>query len=153
MTFQKGLFILFTLSLLSSSCISLKAPTFLGIDSAEMSTLNAGEIAIKSAVRLNNPNKAGLFLKEMKIEMSSNNNVLGVFMQQVEAPILGMSDFSVPFSINFDPKTLGNNLLATALSMFTEQKLKLKFRGYVKVGGKKRGFKIPLFYNETIKFK
>jgi hypothetical protein len=41
------------------------------------------------------------------------------------------------------------------MSAFSNGKLKLNFRGYVKVRGvdKKNGIKIPVIYGQTIKFK
>ena len=135
------------------SCTSLKQPSFLGIDPPKVLAANSREIKVMGVVHFNNPNKASMSLKQMKIEMSSNDNLLGVFLQDTEARIEALSDFSVPFTISFSPKQLGNNLLATALSVFSERKLKVKFRGYAKIGGKKRGFKIPLIYNQVLKFK
>lgn len=140
--------ILFSLS----SCTSFKQPSFLKIENLDVLKADAQLITITSAVHFNNPNKGSMSLKEMKIEMLANGNALGTFLQDKESRIEGMSDFSVPFTISFSPKQLGQNLLQTALTMLGEQKLKVKFRGYAKIGGKKRGFKIPLIYTQTLKF-
>jgi len=150
-------FILFSILILTlgslSSCVSLQAPTFQSVEKVEVAKSTLKEITITGNVLMNNPNQKAIDLKEMQIKMLSNGNDLGTFMQEVSTSIEAKSDFTIPFAISFDPKQMGESLLSTVLSAMSDQKLKLSFRGFVKVQGKdkKRGFKIPIIYSQSLK--
>ncbi|MFT5617458.1 MAG: LEA14-like dessication related protein [Arenicella sp.] len=152
---MKNILLFSLLIVIFSSCTSLKAPTFQSIDDLKVSESSLRRVTVVGNMVLNNPNKNKLELDEIDIKMLSNGNELGEFIQNVSTRIDGFKDFSVPFSITFDPAKMGESLLSTAMSAFSNGKLKLNFRGYMRVRGidKKKGFKIPVIYGKTIKFK
>ena len=82
-----------------------------------------------------------------------SNLIVSIFKNISQSTLDGFKDFAIPFSITFDPAKMGESLLSTAMSAFSSGKLKLNFRGFVKVRGieKKNGFKIPVIYGQTIK--
>jgi LEA14-like dessication related protein len=139
---------LIALALLLGSC-ALQPPTFQRIDPPAVQQQGA-TMTVSSRAHFRNPNKKGLYLKGMELQMLSNGQPLGTFVQEGETPIAPQRDFDVPFSISFGLKALGSSLWATALSAAESGKIKLTFRGYARVGGKKRGIKIPIVYTEKI---
>ncbi len=150
---MKNTLLFFLLIIVFSSCTSLKAPTFQSIDGLEVAESSLRRVTVNGNMVLNNPNKNKLELDEIDVKMLSNGNELGEFIQNVSTRVDGFADFTVPFSITFDPSKMGESLLSTALSVFSDGKLKLNFRGHVRVRGidKKRGFNIPIIYGQTIK--
>ncbi len=138
---------------LIGSCVPLKQPTFQYIDSPQLIAVNRGSISIQSTAHLNNPNKSGLWLKEMQLRVFSGGEQIGDFLQTEEVPIAGKSDFSVPFTVELDWAKGRQGLLSSALSLWQSQEIKLTFKGYAKIGGAKRGFKVPVLYTEKIKIR
>lgn len=141
-------------SFMLGSC-GIKAPTFQSMSELKMAKFTKRNITIKGEIVMNNPNKNKLNLNNIRLQMSSNKNVLGTFEQDLNAAIEPYSNFNIPFSITFDPVQLGQNLVSTAISAFSDQKLKLSFKGFVQVSGKKTegGIKIPIIYSKSVKFK
>ena len=107
---------------------------------------------MNSEVTLHNPNDRRLQLKEMNIGVFSGGERLGQVVQDLEIPVEAQSDFSIPFQLSFDWMESQKGLLNAAITAFQDRKIKLHFRGYVKVSAKnKRGFKIPVIYTEKLK--
>ncbi|MGB0521402.1 MAG: hypothetical protein ACPGJS_00510 [Flammeovirgaceae bacterium] len=146
---------LVVITLVVSSC-GIKVPTFQSMSELKVDKFTKREITVKGSIVMNNPNKNSLNLNNIRLQMSSNKNVLGTFEQDINAPVAAFSNFTIPFSISFDPVQLGQNLVSTALSAFSDQKLKLAFKGHVQVSSKKKeqgGIKIPIIYSKSIKFR
>ena len=139
---------------LLGSC-GIKVPTFQSMSELQMATFTKRNITIKGEIVMNNPNKNKLNLNNIRLQMSTNKNVLGTFEQDLNSVVEPFSNFNIPFSITFDPVQLGQNIVSTAISAFTDQKLKLSFKGFVQVSGKKEsgGIKIPIIYSKSVKFK
>lgn len=141
------------IGVLMSSC-AIKAPTFQSMSELKVTTFTKKEITVKGEIIFNNPNKNRLNLNDIKLQMSSNKNLLGSFYQELNSPIEPFSNFTVPFAITFDPVQLGQNLISTAISAFSKSKIKVAFKGYIKVSGQKNkgGIKIPIIYSKSLKF-
>jgi len=146
--------LIWVLIIASMSSCAIKAPTFQSMSDLKVATFTKREVTVKGEMVFNNPNKNSLNLNNIRLQMSSNKNVLGTFYQEVNAPIDAYSNFTVPFAITFDPVQLGQNLVATAISAFSKEKLKVAFKGHIKVSGKKNkgGIKIPIIYSKSLKF-
>lgn len=149
----RPLVLLMIIALLFGGC-SIKAPTVQSMSELKVTKFTKKEITVKGEIVFNNPNKVNLNLNEIRLQMSTNKNVLGTFYQELNAPIGAYSNFKVPFAITFSPLELGQNLVSTAISAFSKEKLKVSFKGHVQVRGKsnKVGIKVPIIYNKTLKF-
>ena len=145
----------FITALAVQSCTPLQAPTFTTMSDVAISESNLNRITVTGNILMNNPNEKAIDLAEISIRMLSNGNELGTFSQSEVVPVDAKSDFKIPFTISFAPTKLGDSLMSTAMSVFSKKKLKVSFRGFVKVKGqgKKRGIKIPVIYGKTLKFK
>ena len=131
----------------------VKQPTFQYMDTPELVSFNGNAITIRSIAYLTNPNKSGLWLKEMQLKVFSGGEQIGSFLQTEEVPIEGKSDFSVPFTVKLDWAKSKQGLINSALSFWQTQEVKLTFKGFAKIGGQKRGFKVPVIYTEKMKLK
>ena len=147
------IFLLFVIAIFTLGGCSFKAPTYQSMSELKVDKLTKKEITVKGEMVFNNPNKTNLNLNDIFLQMSTNKNVLGTFSQDLNSEVKAYSNFTVPFTISFAPSELGQNLVSTALSAFSKEKLKVSIKGYIKVKSKnnKTGIKIPIIVSKTLK--
>jgi hypothetical protein len=116
------------ITLLLSSCNSLKPLEFRACKDWELkpgfteSTLQANLIYF-------NPNRTGVTLDQVEMEVFLDGRMLGKVSQHLQLPISGKQEFSLPMQVKLDMKNLLNN----ALSGLLKQKLSLRSVGKVRV--------------------
>lgn len=77
-----------------------------------------------------NPNRIGLMLDQVELDVFLNGKSLGNTHQRTQIHIPGKQEFTLPVSINLDMK----NLLGNAISSMMNEKVKLRTVGKVRVG-------------------
>jgi LEA14-like dessication related protein len=77
-----------------------------------------------------NPNRIGLMLDQVELDVFLNGKSLGNTHQRTQIHIPGKQEFTLPVSINLDMK----NLLGNAVSSMMNEKVKLRTVGKVRVG-------------------
>ena len=85
---------------------------------------------LKMDVVYYNPNRFGLQLKYIDLDIYVNNNYLGHSTQDYQITIPKLSEFSIPLAIQVDMKNLLKNGFATLLG----KEVNLKMTGSVKLG-------------------
>lgn len=124
--FYPTLFIL--LVSLTLSCTSLKEPEFLGVENIRLDRLSRNGSLLHLDIRLYNPNKAKLKLKEASGKAWIDNNYLGEFRLDSLVRIFPKSEFSVPVSL----QTKTGSLLQNTLSLLLKREVTIKLEGTVK---------------------
>jgi hypothetical protein len=76
-----------------------------------------------------NPNRAGVTVDQIEMEIFLDGRMLGRVSQLLKLPIPGKQEFSLPMTIKLDMKNLLNN----ALSGLLKQRLSLRSVGKVRV--------------------
>ena len=116
------------ITLLLSSCNAIKPLEFRACKDWKLkpgfteSTLQANLIYF-------NPNRTGVTLDQVEMEVFLDGRMLGKVSQHLQLPIAGKQEFSLPIQVNLDMKNLLNN----ALSGLLKQKLSLRSVGKVRI--------------------
>ncbi len=125
-----------------SSCKSIKAPEFRGIENVHMSHFGMNESTLQLDLHYYNPNKSKLKLKNAEGDAFIENNLLGHFIIDTLITIPGKDDFRMPVTLQINMKKMLQN---SAL-------LLLKDEVTLKVDGKARVGKSGIFINYPIRY-
>jgi LEA14-like dessication related protein len=119
-------FFLFTLS----SCGSLKAPDFKGMENVRVGRLGANESSLNIDLHYFNPNKSKLKLKKAEGDAWIDDNLLGHFSIDTLIQIPANADFRMPVLLEMNMK----KLLKNSAALLLKSEVTLRVEGKAKVG-------------------
>jgi LEA14-like dessication related protein len=122
------LFLFIAVSFLLASCNAIKPLEYRTLKSWK---LNPGFSTSNLQVDLTffNPNRAGVFLDQIELEIMLDGRNLGKVSQNTQMRIPGKQEFTLPLNVQLDMK----NLLGNALSGLLKEKLNLRSVGKVRI--------------------
>lgn len=134
---------------------TITAPEFIGIKSIELLEIKEEKANASSILIFHNPNKMEAQLINTQIKVYSEDVYVASVSQTGLTHIQAEKDFEVPFQFEFDMLKFGmskglSGLIGQALS--NEKQIPLRFEGYCRVKVADEVFKIPVNYEETLRF-
>ena len=139
------------------SCSGPKDPTFEKFENIKVNSISARSVSLNAEMVLNNPNPFSCHLKNLHLEIFSENDVkLTEINQTFNTEMVARSNFSVPVKISFSPKKLldeKEGLLSSVLSVLSEKEVTLKYKGTCGVEVMEINVKVPVEYEEKMVLK
>jgi LEA14-like dessication related protein len=134
----------------------LKEPSFVGFENMKVAAVTVSNITIVADMVLNNPNSFKVYLKNLNVEVFTENDVkLTEIEQGMKVEMPPAKDFKMPVVLNVSPAKLiesSGGVFNSMLSALKEREITLKYKGSWKVEIKKITIKVPIRYKETMVF-
>lgn len=112
--------------------------------------VNAGDNpTLQAKAILYNPNSVRMKLRKINVDVFVNGKKAGNVDQELMMKIPAKDEFSVPLIVNLNLKELG--LLDTLLSLFGSKRMKVHYKGSIKITYKGVPLKIPVDYEDEIR--
>ncbi len=144
MTIKKCFLVLVTFSLL----YSCKAPRMLeykNVAHLKLQQVGVKQTTLSMDIRLYNPNRYAVKLKEADIAVSLNGNPLGKMKVEGKQTINRLDTCSLPVLMDVDLK----HVLSNALGLLLGNDMKIKLTGTVKAGRRGAYVTVPVNYECT----
>lgn len=109
------------------------------------------EPRLKATALLYNPNPHRGKLKRINIDIYVNDKKAGVIDQKLSTEIPAKGDFTVPLEVKLATKELG--FLNTVLSLVGGKKIKVHYKGSLKVTYHGLPIKVPIDYEDEVKIR
>lgn len=109
------------------------------------------EPRLKATALLYNPNPHHGKLKRINIDIFVNGKKAGVIDQKLSTVIPAKGDFTVPLEVKLATKELG--FLNTVLSLVGGKRIKVQYKGSLKVTYHGLPIKVPIDYEDEVKVK
>ena len=114
--------------------------------------VNAGDNpTLQANAVLYNPNNVRMKLRKINVDVFVNGKKAGNVDQELKMKIPAKDEFSVPLIVNLNLKELG--LLDTILSLFGSKRMKVHYKGSIKITYNGVPVKIPVDYEDEIRVK
>ncbi|MES2617018.1 MAG: hypothetical protein V4613_04015 [Bacteroidota bacterium] len=133
----------------------LKEPTFVNIKNLVVDTMVGNIASVHGTAVFNNPNKLDAQLLNTELKAFSNDAYIGTVSQTAISTIPGNSDFEIPLTLTVDVLKLGysqslSGLLTNALNK--QKMIPVKFEGYCRIKILNSVHKIPVTFEDELKF-
>lgn len=142
--------------ILSACNTEAMEPKFQRVENIEITSLSKSDVTLVGEIVLYNPNYVSVTMDNIELEVYVNDYFVGKINQNNTIEIAKRSDFSLPLSVNFDPKKLFADdwmgLIEMAAGYFNNKKFDVKFEGDADFKVKSFAFNIPIEYTEEITF-
>ncbi len=135
---------LLLLILAFAACKGPQNPEFKRIEDVNILSMDAKEIVLTANALIYNPNKMGVQLEHIDLDVALDGNTAGKVEQTNNVKIPAKSDIKIPLKATIDARKISKNLLSTALSFLQNQKLKVHYKGDITVKIAKINVKIPI---------
>jgi LEA14-like dessication related protein len=137
--------------ILLSSCTFEEDVIFEKINNVKLTSVEDGMVNLTAEAYFFNPNDIGGKLKSIDLEVFLTNNSLARISQQEHFSIKENSSFSIPFKASFAMEDIQKGFLDNLMSIVTGKKLKLRFKGEIKVSTWGFTQTVPVDYYEEVK--
>lgn len=133
-----------------------EVPSFIGFENMKVVSSSMDKITLVADMVLTNPNKFSVWLRNFKVRVLTENDVLLTEIEQglkVEMP--PNKDFRMPVLLEISPDKLienGGGLWNTLVSSIKDRGIVLKYRGSCKVEIRKIPVIVPIAYKEKMVF-
>jgi len=141
------------LFVLISGCKRPQAPEFKYINDIELETQNDGKTILKGVAVFYNPNKMKLTLLDGEIEVTIDGNYISTIQEEYDMELDPESDFSVPLELPVSPNKMKSSLISSALGILTGKKLKIGYKGDIRLKAYGIPVKVPIDDEQEIDMK
>jgi len=117
----------------SGSCLEIKDPEFIKMRDWHISKVSAGYFEVTSKAQFYNPNKVGLTLTNVYVDVFLNNEKLGTINQISSIKVPRNSSFEVPLLLTFNTEGKLNMVFGNILKMLSAKTAQIKYSGYIQV--------------------
>jgi LEA14-like dessication related protein len=148
---MKTIIPLFFALVLLSSCTFEEDVKFEKINNVKLKSMTDGNVNLTADAYFYNPNDIGGKLKSIDLEVFLTNRSLARISQQEHFTIEKNSSFSIPFDASFAMEDIQKGFLDNLLNIVTGKKLKLHFKGEIKVSTWGYTQTVPIDYYEEVK--
>ncbi len=132
-----------------------KEPTFITIRDIEIEKMEGNIASIKAIAVFNNPNNLDATLLNTELKVYSNSAYIGNVSQTGLSEIKARSDFDIPLHFQVDLLKLGYSQSLAGLvenALNKEKVLPIKFDGYCRIKTLGAVHKIPVEFEDKLKF-
>ena len=135
-------YLLFILILVTSACRQPKELVYQNIQNFKLKQTGLQQTELSLDLRLYNPNKYGMLLKDADVDVFINGNKLGKMLVTDHFAVPGLDTFSMPVMLNVDLK----NVIPNALQLLMNSEVDIKLAGTVKAGRHGVFLTVPVNY-------
>ena len=138
---------------LFTACGNNEPIEFRKIREIKLTSIKNGWIELEAKAEFNNPGAISGKIKEAQIDIAMGKKVLAKISLSNKMKVKKKAPFFIPFKAKFRLEDIQQNLLDNLLAIVGVKKLKLHFKGNIKVS--KCGFSqaVPIDYYQEVKFK
>lgn len=140
------------LILFISGCKKPQAPEFKYINGLELETQD-GITTLKGNAVFYNPNKMKLTLLDGEIAVSIDGNYISTIQEEYDMELDPESDFSVPLEVPVSPNKMKTSLFSSALGILTGKKLRIGYKGNIRLKAYGIPVKVPIDDEQEIDIK
>ena len=144
-------YVLIIFSIFLTGCKFEENVEFKKIDNVKVESIIDGIVSLSGEAEFYNPNDIAGKLKGVDIEVALNEKVLAEISQSQTLKIEKEAAFQVPFTARFKLEDVQDGLLSNLLNIIRGNKIKLHFRGEIKVSTWGFTQKVPVDYYEEVK--
>lgn len=141
--------------LIATAVFSCKKPDkeleFKHVENIKVKKVTGEEVLLSADAVFYNPNDVKMKLREIDVEVYIIDNKVGKINQNIKTTIPALNDFTVPFDAVFNIKQVGG--LGTLLSIMGGRKLQVRYDGHIKVTVHGVPFKVPVDYENEVRFR
>ena len=134
-----------------ASCTFEEAVKFEKINNVKLTSVEDGMVNLTAEAYFYNPNDIGGKLKSIDLEVLLTNSSLARISQQEHLVIEENSSFSIPFKASFAMEDIQQGFLDNLLSIVSGKKIKLHFKGEIKISTWGFTQTVPVDYYEEVK--
>lgn len=131
-----------------TSCTEIKEPSFNGMKNWSVGKVSGGFIEVQTTAVLNNPNKVGVTLYDVFVEIYLDKEKLGVIHQVEPVKIRKESDFEIPLKLVVKLENKWMTIADQFMKFLSNKGAILKYKGTVEI----RKFGIPVKVNMEDKY-
>ena len=124
---------------------------FRKIDNVKVESIVDGVVNLSGEADFYNPNEISGKLKSIELEVALDEKVLAKISQSNKLKIGQEALFTVPFKAQFKLEDVQDGLLSNLMNIIRGNKIKLHFRGEIKVSTWGFTQKVPVEYYEEVK--
>lgn len=137
-------------ALLLVGCIMpQEPPVFKNISTIKTKKLSGTNLNLTGIAIFHNPNKMGLTLKGVEIDVIIEGKKIGHISQHEKIKIAPNADFSVPLNAEIDLKKVG--LVNGIFGMLTGKRMQAEFIGYIRIVKNGVIMRVPISHKEMLK--
>lgn len=134
-----------------SSCTFDENVQFKKIKGVQFTSVADGMMKLSAEAWFYNPNDLAGKLKSIDLEVMLNNKTLAKISHHENIKIGKQASFSVPFTASFAMEDIQQGFLDNLLTIISGKKLKLHFKGEIKVSTWGFTQTVPVDYYEEVK--
>ncbi|XOV91997.1 MAG: LEA type 2 family protein [Bacteroidota bacterium] len=127
-----------------------EAPEFVGIEKLKITKFQGKTAELTGEAILYNPNKRGLTLKEVAIDVKSDDRLIGQINKSMNLKIPAESEFKVPLNATVNIGDIG--VLNGILSMLGGKEIEINYSGDIKVSVYGVPRKLHIDHTEELQF-
>lgn len=126
-----------------------EAPVFKRVGNVEVTKVTGKEAHLNADAFFYNPNDVKMKLRKVEVDVELEGRKIGSIEHSVRTSIPAMSDFKVPLDATFNMKDVG--LLQSVLSILGGKKMKVHYKGYIRVTVHGLPIKVPVDYEDEVR--
>ncbi|MGD1958124.1 MAG: LEA type 2 family protein [Fulvivirga sp.] len=126
-------------------------PEFKRVANVKVAKVSGKEAILNGDAFFYNPNKAGMLLRKVEIDVFLEDKRIGVINQALKTKIPGQAEFKVPVDATFDIGDIG--LLNGIMSILGGKKMKVRYVGKIKLKIYGVPVAVPIDYQDEIKLR
>ena len=146
------LFFVLSLSFMVS-CSPPKEPEFRDVTNVNVKNFSTSSVTISADAILYNPNKMAAVLKEINVVVWIDGKEVGTVQQESNIEVKGMEEFAVPLELSFSPNKIFDNVLSGAMSLLSNKKFTIEYKGYIRVKIAGITIKVPVNDKTSIRLR
>jgi hypothetical protein len=135
---------------------SLRSPEFISIEKIDYVDTDGADILFNAQAKFHNPNNFEAQILNSELKVISKELEIARISQSNISKIDAHSDFSIQFkfNINIAQISLSHGLSGVLANLLSDVKeIPVHFSGYTRVKSRGEVYKIPIEYNQILKFK
>ena len=150
-TSVSAVILFFWLSFIAGCQAPENPPVFRNIEDVKVSKIDAGMVVITGIARFHNPNKMGMKLKKVDVDVLVDGKKVAHVDQTKKTKITPNSDFLVPFVAKVDMKKI--DLVSGFFSVLAGKNMKAEFVGNIRINKSGFGINVPVKHTEALRIK
>lgn len=141
--------------IITTALFSCKKPDkeleFRHVTNIQVKKVTGKEVLLSADAVFYNPNTMKMKLRGIDVDVFLTGNKVGEINQDIKTRIPALDDFTVPFDAVFNIQEVGG--LGTLLSIMGGKKLQVRYDGHIKVTVHGLPFKVPVDYENEVRFR
>ncbi len=126
-------------------------PVFKGVGDIKVDKVSGTQAFLNGNAYFYNPNKVGMTLKKVDIEVTLEDKKIGKINHSVRTKVGALSEFKVPVDATFNIGEVG--VIKSILNVLQGRKMKARYQGYIKLSYRGLPIKVKVDYEDEIRLR